>query len=231
MSRVLNHDFTRIFVLYPKSATENELNVEFERYWPIEYFYVQKENETSLEKGSAYIKYTKASHAAKSIEELDGKFLSNRHSTPLKLLILDSTNDNKSNSIGTIPMAASNASFFSSRINSLPTQASTTATSTNVMVCSDNDNDRMFRLFVKIPKCFREKYLREAFLKFGEIENVQILYKNKGFGYVRYYKASDAARALEECDSEFYAQYADPYSVKLLRDKKSKKIWFLIDIF
>ena len=117
----------------------------------------------------------------------------------------------------------SNASLFSSRSNSLPTRASTTATSTNVMVCSDNDNDRMFRLFVKIPKCFRKKDLREAFLKFGEIENVQILHKNKGFGYVRYYKASDAARALEECDSEFYAQYADPYSVKLLRDKKSKK--------
>ena len=146
MSRVLNHDFTRIFVLYPKSATENELKVEFERYGPIEYLYVQKENETGLDKGSAYIKYTKASHAAKSIEELDGKLLGNRHSTPFKVLILDSTNDNKSSSIGTNALAAANASFFSSRINSLPARASATATSTNIMVCSDNDNDRMFRL-------------------------------------------------------------------------------------
>ena len=123
--------------------------------------------------------------------------------------------------------STSNASLFSSRSNSLPTRASTTATSTKVMVCSDNDNDGMFRLFVKIPKCFRKKDLREAFLKFGEIENVQIILnrltnENKGFGYVRYYKATDAARALEQCNLEFKAQYAEPYSAKLLRDKKSK---------
>ena len=42
MSRVLNHDFTRIFVLYPKSATENELKVEFERYRPLNIYTYKK---------------------------------------------------------------------------------------------------------------------------------------------------------------------------------------------
>ena len=79
---------------------------------------VQKVNETGLDKWNACIKYRKASHAAKSFEELDGKLLGNRHSTPFKVLILDSTNDNKSNSIGTILMAVSNASFYLSRIYS-----------------------------------------------------------------------------------------------------------------
>ena len=40
---------------------------------------------------------------------------------------------------------------------------------------------------------------------------------------LKYYtKASDAARALAGCDSKFNGQYAIPYSVKQLRDKKSK---------
>ena len=53
---------------------------------------------------------------------------------------------------------------------------STTAASTNGIVCSDNDNARMLRLFVKIPKFFRKKDLRGAFLIFGK--NVKILYKS-----------------------------------------------------
>ena len=207
--RVLNHDFSCVFVIYPKNATENELKIEFERYGPIENLYVLKENMTGLGKGMAYIKFTKASHAAKSMEELNGKLLSNINETPLKVLIskINSINQNKS--------------------NSMTSNASTIALSTND---NDNDNDRLFRLFVKIPKHFDKKDLELAFMKFGKIENVQIIFdrvgneKNTGFGYVRFYKASDAAQALEECDLQFQAKYADPYSVKLLRERKKKHL-------
>jgi hypothetical protein len=43
--------FSRLFVLYPKTATENELKAEFERYGPIEDLWVVKEKETGLAKG------------------------------------------------------------------------------------------------------------------------------------------------------------------------------------
>ena len=44
--------YSRLFVLYPKTATENELKVEFERYGPIEDLWVVKEKETGLAKGN-----------------------------------------------------------------------------------------------------------------------------------------------------------------------------------
>ena len=43
--------YSRLFVLYPKTATENELRVEFERYGPIEDLWVVREKETGQSKG------------------------------------------------------------------------------------------------------------------------------------------------------------------------------------
>jgi hypothetical protein len=119
--------------------------------------------------GIAYIKYTKASHAAKSIEELNGKLLSNKHAKPLKVIISNSKNDKKS--MTQLPIAASNTSSSSSTSssstlsssstnNNLHTQTTATSTCTNNVII---DNDRMLRLFVVIPKDFRKKDLRDAF--------------------------------------------------------------------
>ena len=43
--------YSRLFVLYPKTANENELKLEFERYGPIEDLWIVKEKETGLAKG------------------------------------------------------------------------------------------------------------------------------------------------------------------------------------
>ena len=101
------------------------------------------------QKGIAYIKFTKASHAAKAIEELNGKLLSNRHAKPLKVIISNSKNEKKLNQTTTAI-----------------TQCGNTAAITTTASCNTNsiiDNDRMLRLFVVIPKDFRKKDLRDAF--------------------------------------------------------------------
>ncbi len=134
--------YSRLFVLYPKTATENELKLEFEKYGMIEDLWVVKEKETGLAKGIAYIKYTKASQAATAIEDLNGKLLNNKHAKPLKVIISNSKNDKKLNSTQTSSSSCSSTSLTS-----------------NIII----DNDRMLRLFVVIPKDFRKKDLRDAF--------------------------------------------------------------------
>ncbi|KAL7674339.1 hypothetical protein ACOME3_000620 [Neoechinorhynchus agilis] len=76
--------------------------------------------------------------------------------------------------------------------------------------------ERMLRLFVLVPKTnFTNIDLRKAFEPFGEIESVQIVTDrntgdSRGFGYVKFRKASDAAKALEECDASFKPKFAEP---------------------
>lgn len=184
-----NPPFSRLFVLYPKVANMHELQQAFEQYGPIEDIWIVKDKDTLTTKGIAYIKYSKTSHAAKAIEELNGKCL-NGYQKALKVIVSNSKNDTKAN-----------------------------------IANETTDSDRMLRLFVVIPKDFKKKDLRDSFKQFGEIENVQIIFnkstnENKGFGYVRFYKASDAARALEECDPIFKPKFAEPYSVKLARERE-----------
>ena len=86
-----------------------------------------------------------------------------------------------------------------------------------------NDESALTRLFVVIPKGMDEKDLQEAFDKFGEIEYVQVVKdrktgEKKGFGYVKFKHAYNAALAVESCDKTFRAVMAEPKSAKLKRD-------------
>ncbi|GAB6026672.1 hypothetical protein CHUAL_013185 [Chamberlinius hualienensis] len=78
-----------------------------------------------------------------------------------------------------------------------------------------NEGERLVRLFVMAPKQVTEDDLRDHFQQFGEIRDIQILkdYKtgeSKGFAYIRYHKASHAAKAFENCDREFKPVFAEP---------------------
>jgi len=71
------------------------------------------------------------------------------------------------------------------------------------------------RLFVVIPKSFDEDTLKDRFSKFGPIEYVSVVKdkqtnENRGFGYVKYFRFSHAAKAYEGCDSSFKPKFADP---------------------
>ncbi|XP_014676357.1 PREDICTED: RNA-binding protein 45-like [Priapulus caudatus] len=78
-----------------------------------------------------------------------------------------------------------------------------------------NEEGRMYRLFLIVPKSHTEEDVREHFNKFGDIDYVTIIKDKstgdpKGFAYVKFHKASHAALALENCDSSYRPKFADP---------------------
>ncbi|KAK7901786.1 hypothetical protein WMY93_018555 [Mugilogobius chulae] len=79
----------------------------------------------------------------------------------------------------------------------------------------DVEDEDLTRIFVMIPKTFTEEDLVQTFKEYGDIEYA-IIIKNKttgeskGLGYVRYYKPSQAALAIENCDKSYKAVVAEP---------------------
>lgn len=58
-----------------------------------------------------------------------------------------------------------------------------------------NEEERLLRLFVVVPKSLTETDLREHFAQFGDIDYVSIVRErvtreSKGFGYVKYHRYS-----------------------------------------
>uniref|UniRef100_A0A8C6NUF7 RNA binding motif protein 45 n=1 Tax=Nothobranchius furzeri TaxID=105023 RepID=A0A8C6NUF7_NOTFU len=79
----------------------------------------------------------------------------------------------------------------------------------------DVEDEELTRIFVMIPKTYTEEDLKETFKVYGDIEYC-IIIKNKttgeskGLGYVRYFKPSQAAIAIEKCDKSYRAILAEP---------------------
>jgi RNA recognition motif-containing protein len=78
-----------------------------------------------------------------------------------------------------------------------------------------NEDERLVRLFVVVPKSHTESDLRGHFSEFGDIDYVSIVRdrvskENKGFAYVKYHRMSHAAKAFEDCDRTFKPVFADP---------------------
>ncbi|XP_067336830.1 RNA-binding protein 45 isoform X3 [Channa argus] len=81
----------------------------------------------------------------------------------------------------------------------------------------DVEDEELTRIFVMIPKTFSEEDLKKIFKEYGEIEYCVIIKnkftgESKGLGYVRYYKPSEAALAIENCDKTYRAILAEPRS-------------------
>ena len=71
------------------------------------------------------------------------------------------------------------------------------------------------RLFVVCPKNYSEEDLKKKFEHFGDLEYCNVVRdrqsgENKGFGYVKFSKASTAAIAMENCDRSLKAILAEP---------------------
>lgn len=71
------------------------------------------------------------------------------------------------------------------------------------------------RLFMVIPKSYTDEKLKEVFDEWGPVEYVSIVKnrqtnESRGFGYVKYFRFSHAAKALECCDVSFKPKFADP---------------------
>lgn len=79
----------------------------------------------------------------------------------------------------------------------------------------DVEDEELTRIFVMIPRTFSEEDLKNTFKEYGEIEYCVIIKnkftgESKGLGYVRYYKPSQAALAIENCDKTYRAILAEP---------------------
>ncbi|XP_037076216.1 LOW QUALITY PROTEIN: RNA-binding protein 45-like [Pollicipes pollicipes] len=86
-----------------------------------------------------------------------------------------------------------------------------------------NEEERLLRLFVVVPRAMTEAELREHFQTFGDIDYVSIVKdrttkESKGFGYVKYHRMSHAAKAYENCDRSFKPMFADPKPQKDMRN-------------
>ncbi|XP_017773921.1 PREDICTED: RNA-binding protein 45 isoform X2 [Nicrophorus vespilloides] len=79
----------------------------------------------------------------------------------------------------------------------------------------ENEDEKIQRLFVLVPKTMTEAELESYFGQFGDIDYVNIVRdketrESKGLGYIKYYKFSHAAKAFEECDRKYRAVFSEP---------------------
>lgn len=104
------------------------------------------------------------------------------------------------------------------------------ASSKNAPVKTDyNDETTRTRLFVVCPKDFVEDDLKAKFEQFGDFEYCNIIRdkttgESKGFGYVKFTKASTAAVAMENCDKSLKAILAEPKAAKFAREAAAAAI-------
>lgn len=71
----------------------------------------------------------------------------------------------------------------------------------------NEDVPPMSRLFIICNKAHREEDFREAFSRFGHIEDIWVVKdrhtgENKGITYIKYSKTTEAARAQEEMNGK-----------------------------
>jgi len=159
---------SRVFIVCGKTTTEDELEPEFRALGALTYLRIVRDKTTLESKGIAYAKYEKASSAALAIEHLSGKKFS-EDQPALKVLIADAK--------------GSHSSKFQSK--------------------EPEDTPPRSRLFVICSKEFTEHDLAERFKVYGELEYCKLIkdkqtQESKGYAYVKYYKASHAAVAVEE---------------------------------
>ncbi|XP_075036648.1 RNA-binding protein 45 isoform X2 [Mixophyes fleayi] len=71
---VEDEELTRIFVMIPKSYTEEDVKNKFKEYGQIEYCSIIKNKTTGESKGLGYVRFLKPSHAALAIENCDRSY-------------------------------------------------------------------------------------------------------------------------------------------------------------
>lgn len=79
----------------------------------------------------------------------------------------------------------------------------------------ENENDRLLRLFIVVPKSMTDQDVRNIFRQYGDLDYVSVVKdretkESKGVAYVKYLKMYHAAKAFEECDRSFKAVFARP---------------------
>lgn len=159
---------SRLFIVCSKSTEEKDLEPRLRQYGNLTYVKVVRDKNTNEHKGIAYAKFEKASSAALAVEALHDKKLE-EDQPALKVLVADAKG----------------------------TQ------STKYQSKEPEDTPPRSRLFVICSKDFTQEELAERFKLYGDLEYCKLITdkdsgESKGYAYVKYYKASHAAVAVEE---------------------------------
>lgn len=90
-----------------------------------------------------------------------------------------------------------------------------------------NEDEKMLRLFIMVPKTQTEEDVQERFKEYGDIEYVKILKDrhtsaSKGLAYVKFFRAYHAALAIEQCDDSYKAVFASSKE-KLQRNRDNSR--------
>jgi len=176
---------SRLFVICAKDLTEENFKDAFEAHGTIEKIDIHRDKNGNS-KGLAYIKFSKTSEAAHALEQLNGRCIGN-HPRPLKVLVASNRDQN-----------------YKSRHNGQ-----------NLQNSSKDDEERLLRLFVVVPKDKSEEDIKDYFSTFGDVQYVNIVKdketkKSRGFAYVKFYRLIHAAAAFESCDRAYKPVFAEP---------------------
>ena len=178
---------SRLFVLCDKSSSEKAIIAHFAPYGTVEYCKIIRDKPTNASKGYCYVKFDKASSAADAMEQADATRIG--HSQfPIRIQIAESKGVKQ-------PPAG-------------PSQFST----------EPEDSPPRSRLFVVIPRELTEENLFACFSSFEDFDYCKIICdkqtgESKGFAYVKFFRASSAAFALESINEK---GEIDNYRVKVL---------------
>lgn len=159
---------SRLFIVCGRSTTPEELTDAFSRYGNIEYCRSICDKESNTPKGLCYMKFDRASSAALAVEEMDGVCMY-EHSMPIRVQIADAKGSGRSKKTYTK---------------------------------EPEDTPPRSRLFVVCPKEMTEDAIREEFSKYDNLEYCKVITdkvtgESKGVAFVKFYKASSAALAME----------------------------------
>lgn len=181
--------YSRVFVVFPKQTTEEELEPFFKPYGNMQYCRVIKDkgNKPSV-KGLAYVKYDKASSAALAIEGLNGKEVDEGQT--MKVMIAEAKGTHTSK-------------FQSREPEDNPPR------SRLFVICSKEFSE----------EDLAERFKAFGDLEYSRVIKDKQTNEHKGYAYVKFAKSSTAALAMEhinqsspESGLKLKALIADPKS-------------------
>ena len=180
---------SRLFIICGKDLTEEDFRDAFDSYGTVEKIEIHRDKNGNS-KGLAYIKFSKTSEAAHALEQLNGRCIGS-HPRPLKVLVANNRDQNHINRGGY------------------------GGGGQNINGSAKEDEDRLLRLFVVVPKDKLEADIKEYFSTFGDVQYVNIVKdketkKSRGFAYIKYYRLIHAAAAFESCDRSYKPVFAEP---------------------
>jgi len=182
----VDHDkppFSRLFVVCSRDHTDSDIRDAFSEYGEVEDVWVVKNKITKENKGIAYVKFEKASEAARAMEKLHGTTIGD-NPKPIKALLADAKTSSR-DKVDPVTQLTMNDDKHRTRIFILVPKSLT-----------DSELQDEFSQFGKVDHV--------------QILKDKVTSESKGCAYVRFARPSEAFNAIENCDKSYKAIIAEP---------------------